>query len=180
MNHTQTGTITVRCTTFDEPEGLRGPSQTAVEIVVSDTGCGMSPAKVESIYKEFEQAESVQPETRAATGVGELCGHLLSSLRSNDMVIEPGLGLAVVSRIVQQLGGQLRVESKEEEGSQLSFLIPLTKSADGSRVIQPKSSAGSLPLKTRTAGGSPEAAEIDSLCEVLSSMSRPTSTKSKE
>lgn len=35
-----------------------------------------------------------------------------------------GLGLAVVARIIEQLGGQLRVDSKSNEGSTFSFLIP--------------------------------------------------------
>ena len=37
-----------------------------------------------------------------------------------------GLGLAVVARIVEQLGGQLRVDSKPGVGSRFSFLIPFT------------------------------------------------------
>lgn len=35
-----------------------------------------------------------------------------------------GLGLAVVARIVRNLGGQLRVESKEGAGSKFTFVIP--------------------------------------------------------
>lgn len=35
-----------------------------------------------------------------------------------------GLGLAVVARIIEQLGGQLRVDSKPGQGSTFSFLIP--------------------------------------------------------
>jgi hypothetical protein len=37
-----------------------------------------------------------------------------------------GLGLAVVARSVKQLGGQLRVDSKVDQGSRFSFLIPFT------------------------------------------------------
>jgi hypothetical protein len=39
-----------------------------------------------------------------------------------------GLGLAVVAHIVEQLGGQLRVDSKVGEGSRFSFLIPFSLS----------------------------------------------------
>lgn len=35
-----------------------------------------------------------------------------------------GLGLAVVARIIEQLGGQLRVNSKPGVGSTFSFLVP--------------------------------------------------------
>ena len=35
-----------------------------------------------------------------------------------------GLGLAVVARIVDQLGGQLRIDSKVGEGTRASILLP--------------------------------------------------------
>lgn len=79
------------CCVLDEPDGLRNSEQTAVEISVEDTGIGMSTEKLESIFREFEQVESAEPKTNGKPGVG--------------------LGLAVVARIVEQLGGQLRVQS---------------------------------------------------------------------
>jgi signal transduction histidine kinase len=60
----------VHCHTFGEPEGLRGPKQTAVEIVVSDTGCGIPNEKLENIFREFEQVESSGPKTGKAAGLG--------------------------------------------------------------------------------------------------------------
>jgi hypothetical protein len=81
------------------------------EFVVADTGVGIPPAKLESILKEFEGTNDsvVETPTKAA--------------ESSEPGI--GLGLAVVARAVAQLGGQLRVESKVDEGSRFSFLIPL-------------------------------------------------------
>ncbi|KAJ7081397.1 phytochrome-like protein, partial [Mycena belliarum] len=111
LKYTTSGTITVGCTTYGEPEGLRGPRQTAVEIVVADTGCGITPERLGSIFREFEQVESMDLRGVGGGGVG--------------------LGLAVVVRIVEQLGGQLRVESKVDEGSRFSFLIPLALSVEG-------------------------------------------------
>lgn len=61
----------MHCTTFGEPEGLRAPSQTAVEIVVADTGCGIPPDKLEHIFREFEQVESSEPRTSGDSGVGK-------------------------------------------------------------------------------------------------------------
>lgn len=105
MKYTTEGGVVVECKAFEEPEGLRREGSIAVEIVVADTGCGISPAKLESIFREFEQVETAAPRT-ATPGLG--------------------LGLAVVARIVEQLGGQLRVESKVNEGSRFSFLIPFS------------------------------------------------------
>jgi hypothetical protein len=106
VKYTQRGTITVSCQEFNEPEGLRNSKQIAVEIIVGDTGCGIPTSKLESIFREFEQVESAQPKTSTAPGLG--------------------LGLAVVARSVEQLGGQLRVDSKVDQGSRFSFLIPFT------------------------------------------------------
>jgi hypothetical protein len=106
VKYTQTGTITVSCRMFNEPEGLRNSKQVAIEISVGDTGCGIPANKLESIFREFEQVESAQTKTSTAAGLG--------------------LGLAVVARSVEQLGGQLRVDSKVDQGSKFSFLIPFT------------------------------------------------------
>ena len=106
MKYTQRGTITVSCRAFNEPEGLRNSKQIAVEIIIGDTGCGIPASKLENIFREFEQVESAQPRTSTAPGLG--------------------LGLAVVGRSVEQLGGQLRVDSKVDQGSHFSFLIPFT------------------------------------------------------
>ncbi|KAJ7714204.1 hypothetical protein B0H16DRAFT_1808320 [Mycena metata] len=86
LKYTSQGTITVSCTTFGEPEGLRGPSQTAVEIVVADTGCGISTERL------------------GIPGGGV------------------GLGLAVVARIVEQLGGDELVMSSPAASSNNSSL----------------------------------------------------------
>lgn len=40
----------------------------AVNIVVSDTGCGIPPDKLESMLREFEQVEIEQPKTSAGLG----------------------------------------------------------------------------------------------------------------
>lgn len=71
VNYTSKGSITVCCTTFGEPEGLRGPQQMAVEILVADTGCGIPPDKLEHIFREFEQVESSGPKVGEDSGVGE-------------------------------------------------------------------------------------------------------------
>jgi len=103
----------VSCRSFNEPDDLRNSKQTAVEITVGDTGCGIPANKLENIFREFEQVESAQPKTSTAPGLG--------------------LGLAVVARSVEQLGGQLRVDSKVDQGSRFSFLIPFTLWDEGRR-----------------------------------------------
>jgi len=121
----------VSCRSFNEPDDLRNSKQTAVEITVGDTGCGIPANKLENIFREFEQVESAQPKTSTAPGLG--------------------LGLAVVARSVEQLGGQLRVDSKVDQGSRFSFLIPFTLWDEGRRDLmgpqgyQPPGTAVSSP-----------------------------------
>ena len=149
MKYSTKGKITVECKAFEEPEGLRREGSIAVEIVVADTGCGISPAKLESIFREFEQVELATPRN-STPGLG--------------------LGLAVVARIVEQLGGQLRVESKVGEGSRFSFLIPFAVVGEaGSRSCSTSSRVG---LGSR---GSSSGSDIDNLVEALASnhMSSP-------
>ncbi|KAF9267585.1 hypothetical protein L218DRAFT_1074312 [Marasmius fiardii PR-910] len=151
LKYTKRGSINVRCTTYNEPEGLRASSSTAVEIVVEDTGCGIPTNKLESIFREFEQVESSEPKTSAEPGVG--------------------LGLAVVARIVEQLGGQLRVESKVGEGSRFSFLIPLSLTVEGDKSESSTSASGSSlsSLRSRAVSNVSAECKIESLVEALSS-----------
>lgn len=143
VKYTTQGKVIVECKAFEEPEGLRREGSTAVEIVVADTGCGISPSKLESIFREFEQVELAAPRT-ATPGLG--------------------LGLAVVARIVEQLGGQLRVESKVNEGSRFSFLIPFAVAGE----VDCRSCSTSSPIglgSRKSSSGS----EIVDLVEALAS-----------
>ncbi|CAE6489892.1 unnamed protein product [Rhizoctonia solani] len=128
VKYTEVGQISVECRRFKEPIGLRDSKEVAVEIVVADTGCGISSAKLESIFREFEQVESSIPRSGESQGLG--------------------LGLAVVARIVEQLGGQLRVDSKQGQGSRFSFLIPFAL-PDGSSSEQSFTPDSGNPQRSR-------------------------------
>lgn len=66
------GKITISCRKFKEPAGLRDSKHVAVEIVVSDTGCGIPSEKLESIFREFEQVESSVPRPPDQPGLGKV------------------------------------------------------------------------------------------------------------
>ncbi|GBE85224.1 histidine kinase [Sparassis crispa] len=152
LKYTTHGSISVECHVFEEPVGLRSDDNVAVEIVVSDTGCGIPSEKLESIFREFEQVESASPKS-PSQGLG--------------------LGLAIVARIVEQLGGQLRVDSKIDEGSRFSFLIPFATDIDTVGLPSVSNSAysssrSSLQLRSRNNSRGSGGGQIDDLVEALS------------
>ncbi len=95
-----------------------------------------------------------------------------------------GLGLAVVARIVEQLGGQLRVDSTLGKGSRFSFLIPLTtETLSGGRLTMSSpssnSSQSSLAHSVRSlpSRNSSRGSAIDNLVEAISSSHMDDSPK---
>ena len=73
-----------------------------VEVSVRDTGIGIPPEDLERIFGEFEQV--TDPARRHQEGTG--------------------LGLALVKRLVEMHGGQIRVDSALGRGSTFTFTIP--------------------------------------------------------
>ncbi len=70
-----------------------------VRFWVRDNGPGLSPHQQSQLFTKFERL-----------GQANIEGH--------------GLGLSIVRRIVEKLGGQVGVESEEEEGSTFYFTLP--------------------------------------------------------
>jgi len=70
---------------------------------VRDTGIGIAPEHVASVFKEFTQADSTM--TRRYGGTG--------------------LGLAISQRLVRLMGGELAIKSEVGRGSEFSFSLTL-------------------------------------------------------
>lgn len=78
-----------------------------VEIAVVDTGPGVAPQELATIFGEFEQVGSV--ETRSGG---------------------TGLGLGIASRILAEFGGSLSVKSRKGEGSTFTIRFPVRLAED--------------------------------------------------
>jgi signal transduction histidine kinase len=76
--------------------------RTDVEITVSDQGKGMTPDEQRSAFRDFVQGDG--SDTRSFGGLG--------------------LGLALVKRVADAHGGDVRVESTPGKGSKLSIVLP--------------------------------------------------------
>ncbi len=74
-----------------------------IEFIVSDTGIGMSKQQLERIFQPFMQGDSSINRKYGGTG----------------------LGLTITKQYVELMGGELKVESKEGEGSTFYYTLPI-------------------------------------------------------
>jgi CheY-like chemotaxis protein len=102
----------------------RDGDKVEIEICVSDTGAGMDSKKLDALFRELEQ---VQSDNEVDITVDGLTGSQASISESskNEEGRTLGLGLAVVSRILRNMNGQLRLKSEEGKGSRFVLIFPL-------------------------------------------------------
>ncbi len=97
------------------------PSQARLRFDVQDTGVGIDPRDVQSIFEPFEQVGDAH---RRAGGTG--------------------LGLAISRQLVRLMNAEIQVDSRPGEGSVFSFelLLPLLEPADVVALAEPRAVAG--------------------------------------
>jgi len=92
-----------------------------VRVLVTDTGIGIHPSKLQRIFNSFEQAD------------GQI----------NRVYGGTGLGLTITKQLVEMHGGNIQVQSEPDRGSEFSFTLPAAQ-PDTSLVSQvPRDSGGS-------------------------------------
>jgi signal transduction histidine kinase/DNA-binding response OmpR family regulator len=95
------------------------PGGAHVVFAVADTGIGIAPADQERIFQEFGQLEN--PVQRRVRGTG--------------------LGLPLTRRLIELLGGRLRLVSRPGAGSTFSAIVPVRFAQPGADVAAPPATA---------------------------------------
>ncbi|HZR34816.1 MAG TPA: response regulator [Nevskia sp.] len=102
LKFTERGQVVVRVLPV-----AQGETGARLRFAVTDTGIGMTPEQVQRLFESFNQADSST--TRRYGGTG--------------------LGLSISRRLVELMGGQIRVESLPGQGSSFSFEVEFGLSA---------------------------------------------------
>jgi len=113
-------------------------SRCQIEVVVRDTGVGMSPEKLEALFREFEQVHTEDVMGRQETGGNEsppLSFNAESKIPGQKIL---GLGLAVVARIVRNMNGQLRLKSERGKGSRFTISLPFSLASEAELGLEQK------------------------------------------
>lgn len=103
IKFTREGTIVVRAMLEDEHE-----DSAQLRISVQDTGIGLSPQDVRTLFQAFSQADNSLARQPGGTG----------------------LGLVISKRLIEQMGGEIGVDSTPGEGSQFWISLNLPKAHD--------------------------------------------------
>lgn len=100
VKYTEEGKIDIKCTKSDDD----------FRFVITDTGIGIPPDRLDAIFDYFVQADVADKMARQGAG----------------------LGLTIAKEYIQMLGGKITLDSKENEGTTVSFSIPFgaNKNAD--------------------------------------------------
>ncbi len=103
IKFTADGSIVVRAMIEDESD-----DHAQLRISVQDTGVGLSDDDLRALFQAFSQADNSL--SRQTTGTG--------------------LGLVISKRLIEQMGGEIGVESTPEQGSEFWISISLPKARD--------------------------------------------------
>lgn len=104
VKFTDKGCVTVTITSTESAPNLH-----AVTLSVQDTGIGIAPANLNTIFEKFMQADSSINRKYGGTG----------------------LGLAITKTLVEAMGGTISVASEVHKGSTFTVTIPLPAAAAG-------------------------------------------------
>lgn len=112
IKFTETGEVVFQVTCEAQTE-----TEARLQFQVTDTGEGIPPEKLESIFRAFEQVDASTTRKHGGTG----------------------LGLSISARLIELMDGQIGVESKPGEGSRFYFTVCLPRASEEELATRPRS-----------------------------------------
>jgi len=104
IKFTEQGGVVVRVERAGRtPLGMAPPGSVGVAITISDTGIGIPPERLRTLFMEFEQGDAAIHRRHGGTG----------------------LGLAISRRLARAMGGDIMVSSRQDKGSTFIAVIAL-------------------------------------------------------
>jgi len=107
IKFTERGEVSIKVS-IDDCDEAASERPCTLRFSVRDTGIGISDQIIQQLFESFKQADSST--TRKYGGTG--------------------LGLSISRQLVQMMGGELEVSSREGEGSLFEFSLPFTRPND--------------------------------------------------
>ncbi|OYQ36161.1 hypothetical protein CHU95_05035 [Niveispirillum lacus] len=120
VKFTTTGTITVAL----RRTGMQPDGKVDMQVTVSDTGIGMAPEQVARLFQPFALGDDSHRRQHGGTG----------------------LGLALTQRLVQMMGGTIRAESTQGQGSRFIINLHMTPVDPPASITSPTQPAASVNL----------------------------------
>lgn len=128
IKFTQKGEVAINITCLK-----KSSAKTQLQFSVTDTGIGIAKDKIGIVFNAFEQADGTTTRKHGGTG----------------------LGLSISKKLVNLMGGDIRLKSALGKGSTFTFTVPFGYQSVTSRFVNPAhfTCKKTLPLKTNLPKG---------------------------
>lgn len=130
MQNTTEGFVRVEVWTKEQFD-----NRAIIEIVIQDSGCGMSDERMDTLFRNLEQVTTDDSNPNIPIIEHGKPAQIKQGNKDGSL----GLGLAMVSRTVRNMNGQLRVKSEEGKGSRFVMQLTFVMSVDDARAVKQSS-----------------------------------------
>ncbi len=111
----------------------QGPHHLCLSIEVADTGAGIAPHLIASLFAEFEQADDAIRRKRSGTGLGLAISRRLARAMDGDIEVDSALGVGSTFRarlvLLAQPGSRPVLPTKTERRARLVLLVSSSRAA---------------------------------------------------